>query len=45
MPGTDAAGRLQVPWGNGLSDEMSAKEIEVAHRVLNVLRDRPAVLP
>lgn len=36
----DAAGRLQVPWVNGLSDGLSVKEIETAHRVLNALRDR-----
>lgn len=36
----DAAGRLQVPWVNGLSDGLSVKEIEIAHRVLNALRDR-----
>ena len=36
----DAAGRLQVPWVNGLSDGLSVKEIEIAHRVLNALSDR-----
>ncbi|MCS3497950.1 DNA-binding MarR family transcriptional regulator [Bradyrhizobium japonicum] len=36
----DTAGRLQVPWVNGLSDGLSVKEIEIAHRVLNALRDR-----
>jgi DNA-binding MarR family transcriptional regulator len=36
----DAAGRLQVPWVNGLSDGLSVKEIEIAHRVIGVLRDR-----
>ena len=36
----DAAGRLQVPWVNGLSDGLSVKEVEIAHRVLNALRDR-----
>ncbi|MDA9495858.1 MarR family winged helix-turn-helix transcriptional regulator [Bradyrhizobium sp. CCBAU 11361] len=36
----DAAGRLQVPWVNGLSDGLSVKEVETAHRVLNALRDR-----
>jgi DNA-binding MarR family transcriptional regulator len=36
----DAAGRLQVLWVNGLSDGLSVKEIEIAHRVIGVLRDR-----
>ena len=36
----DAAGRLQAPWVNGLSDGLSVKEVEAAHRVLNALRDR-----
>jgi DNA-binding MarR family transcriptional regulator len=36
----DAAGRLQVPWANGLSDGLSVKEIETAHRVIGALRDR-----
>ena len=36
----DAAGRLQVPWVNDLSDGLSVKEVEIAHRVLNALRDR-----
>ena len=36
----DAAGRLQVPWVNGLSDGLSVKEVEIAHWVLNALRDR-----
>ncbi|MBR0821993.1 MarR family winged helix-turn-helix transcriptional regulator [Bradyrhizobium liaoningense] len=36
----EAAGRSQVPWVNGLSDGLSVKEIEIAHRVLNALRDR-----
>ncbi|MDE5445971.1 MarR family transcriptional regulator [Bradyrhizobium sp. CSA207] len=36
----DAAGRLQVPWVNGLSHGFSVNEIEIAHRVLNALRDR-----
>ncbi|UQD72796.1 MarR family transcriptional regulator [Bradyrhizobium japonicum] len=36
----DAAGRLQVPWVNGLSDGLSVKEIEIAHRVIGALRDR-----
>lgn len=36
----DAAGRLQVPWVNGLSDGLSVKEIETAHRVICSLRDR-----
>jgi len=36
----DAAGRLQVPWVNGLSDGLSLKEIEIAHRVVGALRDR-----
>jgi DNA-binding MarR family transcriptional regulator len=38
----DAAGRLQVPWVNGLSDGLSVKEIETAHRVIGALRDRLA---
>ena len=36
----DAAGRLQAPWVNGLSDGLSVKEIEAAHRVIGALRDR-----
>ena len=36
----DAAGRLQVPWANGLADGVSVKEIEVAHRVVRAMRDR-----
>ena len=36
----DAAGRLQVPWVNGLADGLSVKEIETTHRVITVLRDR-----
>ncbi|MCP3448275.1 MarR family winged helix-turn-helix transcriptional regulator [Bradyrhizobium sp. CCGUVB14] len=36
----DAAGRLQVPWVNGLADGLSVKEIETTHRVISVLRDR-----
>lgn len=36
----DAAGRLQVPWVNGLSDGLSVKEIEIAHRVIGALRDQ-----
>ncbi|WP_445218735.1 MarR family winged helix-turn-helix transcriptional regulator [Bradyrhizobium sp. Pa8] len=36
----DAAGRLQVPWVNGLSDGLAVKEIEIAHRVIGALRDR-----
>ncbi|WP_426410892.1 MarR family winged helix-turn-helix transcriptional regulator [Bradyrhizobium ganzhouense] len=36
----DAAGRLQVPWVNGLSDGLSVREIETAHRVIGALRDR-----
>lgn len=36
----DAAGRLQVPWVNGLSDGLSVKEIGMAHRVIGALRDR-----
>lgn len=38
----DAAGHLQVPWVNGLSDGLSVREVEIAHRVLNALRDRLA---
>jgi DNA-binding MarR family transcriptional regulator len=36
----DAAGRLQAPWVNGLSDGLAVKEIEAAHRVIAALRDR-----
>ena len=36
----DAAGRLQIPWVNGLSDGLSVKEIGMAHRVIGALRDR-----
>jgi DNA-binding MarR family transcriptional regulator len=36
----DAAGRLQVPWVNGLADGLSVKEIEAAHRVVTTLRSR-----
>lgn len=36
----DAAGRLQVPWVNGLADGLSVKEIETTHRVISVLRNR-----
>ena len=36
----DAAGRLQIPWVNGLSDGLSVKEIGTAHRVIGALRDR-----
>lgn len=36
----DAAGRLQIPWINGLSDGLSVKEIGMAHRVIGALRDR-----
>jgi DNA-binding MarR family transcriptional regulator len=36
----DAAGRLQVPWVNGLADGLSVKEVEAAHRVVTALRDR-----
>jgi DNA-binding MarR family transcriptional regulator len=36
----DAAGRLQIPWVNGLADRLSVKEIETAHRVVTALRDR-----
>jgi DNA-binding MarR family transcriptional regulator len=38
----DAAGRLQAPWVNGVSDGFSVKEIETAHRVMSALRDRLA---
>jgi DNA-binding MarR family transcriptional regulator len=37
---SDAAGRLQVPWVNGLADGLSVKEIETTHRVISVLRNR-----
>jgi DNA-binding MarR family transcriptional regulator len=36
----DAAGRVQIPWVNGLADGLSAKEIDTAHRVVAALRDR-----
>jgi DNA-binding MarR family transcriptional regulator len=36
----DAAGRLQVPWVNGLADRLSVKDIETAHRVVGALRGR-----
>ena len=36
----DAAGRLQVPWVNGLAEGLSVKEIEAAHRVVTALRSR-----
>jgi DNA-binding MarR family transcriptional regulator len=36
----EAAGRLQVPWVNGLADGLSVKEIEMARRVIGALRDR-----
>lgn len=36
----DAAGRLQVPWVNSLSDGLSVREVEIAHRVIGTLRDR-----
>ncbi|MDN5003024.1 MarR family winged helix-turn-helix transcriptional regulator [Bradyrhizobium sp. GCM10027634] len=36
----DAAGRSQIPWVNGLADGLSIKEIEAAHRVIGILRDR-----
>ena len=36
----DAAGRLQVPWVNGLAEGLSVKEIEAAHRVVTTLRSR-----
>jgi DNA-binding MarR family transcriptional regulator len=36
----DAAGRLQVPWINGLSDGLSIKDIETARNVIAALRHR-----
>jgi len=36
----DAAGRVQVPWVNGLADGLTVKEIEAARRVVTALRDR-----
>ena len=36
----EAAGRLQVPWVNGLADGLSVKEIDAAHRVVTTLRSR-----
>ena len=34
----DTAGRLQVPWVNGLADGLSVRDIDVAHRVVTALR-------
>jgi DNA-binding MarR family transcriptional regulator len=36
----DAAGRVQVPWVNGLADGLTVKEIKAARRVVTALRDR-----
>ena len=36
----DAAGRLQVPWINGLSDGLLIKDLEIAHNVIAALRRR-----
>jgi len=36
----DAAGRLQTPWINGLSDGLLIKDIETAHNVIAALRHR-----
>lgn len=36
----DGAGRLQVPWANGLAEGVSMRDIEAAHRVATALRDR-----
>src|SRR5271167_2689959 len=36
----DAAMRLQVPWINNLSDELSVEDIEMAHRVVTALRNK-----
>jgi DNA-binding MarR family transcriptional regulator len=36
----DAAGRLQTPWINGLSDGLLIRDIETAHNVIAALRHR-----
>jgi DNA-binding MarR family transcriptional regulator len=36
----DAAMRLQAPWIDGLSDGLSVKEVETAHRIIGTLRQR-----
>ncbi|NOJ39850.1 MarR family winged helix-turn-helix transcriptional regulator [Bradyrhizobium australiense] len=36
----EAAGLLQAPWVNGLSQGLSVKEIEAAHRVIAALRQK-----
>jgi DNA-binding MarR family transcriptional regulator len=36
----DAAGRLQAPWINGLSDGLLIKDIETANRVVTALRQK-----
>jgi len=38
--GFDAAMRLQAPWVNSLSEGLSVKDIETAHRVILALRQR-----
>ncbi len=36
----EAAMRLQAPWANSLADGLSAKDIQVAHRVIVALRQK-----
>ena len=36
----DAAMHLQAPWVNGLTEGVSAKDIEVVHRVIAALREK-----
>lgn len=36
----DAAMNLQAPWVNGLTESVSAKDIEVVHRVIAALREK-----
>src|SRR5215475_5620096 len=36
----DAAMRLQAPWVNGLSEGLSAKDVETTHRVMLALRQK-----
>ena len=36
----EAAMELQAPWINGLSEELTVKEIRTVHRVITALRDK-----
>ena len=36
----DAADRLQAPWINGLSDELTIKDIEKAHGIIQAVRGK-----